>query len=173
MTTTTRLVTADKLMRLPDDGLRRELIAGEIRTMAPVGAQSARITARLCTSLEMHAQAHGLGDVFSGEPGFFLAEHPDTVRAPDIAFIKHERAVELREQTGYIPGPPTLAIEVISPNDLYTEVDDKVAMWLGYGVETVVVVNPRNRTATVHRSPNRVTRLIDTDTLSGEDVVPG
>src|SRR5688572_9024909 len=121
MATTTRPVSADELMRLPDDGMRHELIEGELRTMTPVGAVAAVITVRLAASLHAIVSAHRLGLVLSGEPGFFLAENPDTVRAPDVAFVRRERAREVGRQTGYFPGPPDLAIEVISPNDLYTD----------------------------------------------------
>lgn len=173
MTTTARLVTADDLLRLPDDGLRRELIAGEVRTMAPIGTEGASITAALTETLRSHVRANRLGIVLTGEPGFLLAENPDTVRAPDVAFITRERALAAGRQTGYFPGAPNLAIEVISPSDLYTEVEDKVAMWLGYGTDMVVVVNPRHRTVTIHRPTNRVTRLTAEDTLTGDDIVPG
>jgi len=75
--------------------------------------------------------------------------------------------------TGYWPGAPDLAIEVISPNDLYTEVEDKAAMWLAHGTRMVVVLNPRQRSVTVYRSLTEVRRLTIEDTLDGEDVVPG
>jgi Uma2 family endonuclease len=111
--------------------------------------------------------------VFGAETGFLLETDPDTVRAPDGAFVSRERAQTVGRVTGYWPGAPDLAIEVISPNDLYTEVEEKVAIWLAHGTRMVIVVNPRRRTIAVHRSPTEVRHLTADAVLDGEDVVPG
>ena len=95
------------------------------------------------------------------------------MRAPDVAFVRRERVEALGRQTGYWPEAPDLAIEVISPNDRYTEVEEKVADWLAAGTRMVVVANPRNRTVRVHRSTTDVVTLTMDDTLDGGDVVPG
>ena len=168
-----KLMTADELLRLPDDGLRHELVRGELRTMAPVGSEHGGVTAILVSSLGPHVLTHQLGRVLTGEPGFRLTVNPDTVRAPDVAFVRPERLAELGRVRGYFPGAPDLVVEVISPNDLYTEVEDKVAEWLEHGARLVFVVNPRRRTVAVHR-PDRPLRVLTIDdTLDGEDVVPG
>ncbi len=95
------------------------------------------------------------------------------MRAPDVAFVRRERVLAAGRVDAFWRGAPDLAVEVISPNDLYTEVEDKVAEWLEHGARMVVVVNPRRRTVAVHR-PNRPLRVLAIDdTLDGEDVVPG
>lgn len=172
MATTGKLMTADDLLRLPDDGQRHELIAGELRTMAPSGAEHGEIAATVVAPLRGYVRAHQLGRVFGAETGFLLATNPDTVRAPDAAFVGRERAGAGRV-TGYWPGAPDLAVEIVSPGDLYTEVEEKVATWLAHDTRMVIVLNPRRRTATVHRSPTEVRHLTETDVLDGEDVVPG
>jgi Uma2 family endonuclease len=124
-------------------------------------------------SLGNHVEAHGLGEVATNEPGFLLTTNPDTVRAPDVAFVRRERLDRVNPERGYYPGPPDLTIEVISPNDLYDEVDEKVAEWLEHGTRMVLVVNPRRKSIAVHR-PGRDVRIRGIeDTLDGEDVVPG
>jgi Uma2 family endonuclease len=123
--------------------------------------------------LAQYVQAHDLGEVFAAETGFKLAANPDTVRAPDVAFVRRERADEVGDTDGYWPGAPDLAVEVISPGDLYTEVEETVLAWLEAGTRMVIVLNPRRRTAQVYRSPNQVRVLLEGDTLDGEDVVPG
>ena len=168
-----QVISAEELLRLPDDGQRHELIAGELRTMAPSGGQHGLVAINLSTPLAQYVRAHELGRVFAAETGFLLATKPDTVRAPDVAFVRQERVLAAGEVTGYWPGAPDLAVEVISPNDLYAEVDEKVATWLEHGARMVLVVNPRRRTVVVHR-PNAPARLLtENDTLDGEDVVPG
>ena len=102
-----------------------------------------------------------------------LASNPDHVRAPDAAFVRCEGAESVGDAPGFFPGAPDLAIEVISLNDSYTEVEEKIADWLGAGTRAVVVVDPRRRTVKVHRSPASVIILTEADTLEIEDVVPG
>ena len=96
-----------------------------------------------------HVRTNGLGTVTTAETGFLLATNPDHVRAPDAAFVSRERDEAAVPVSGFFPGPPDLAVEIISPNDRYTEVYEKVDEWLEAGAGMVVLVNPRNRTATV------------------------
>ena len=167
------LMTAEELLRLPDDGLRHELVRGELRTMSPAGFEHGSVTARVHVALWNFVDPRGLGQVVVGEVGFRLTNDPDTVRAPDVAFVRAERLREIGRPRGYWPGAPDLVVEVISPHDLYTEVDEKVAEWLEYGARLVLVVNPRRRTVAVHRPGQPVRILTEDDALDGEDVVPG
>ena len=109
----------------------------------------------------------------AAETGFLLSRDPDHVRAPDVAFVRRERVEAVGYTHGFFPGAPDLAVEVISPSDRYTEVDEKVAEWLAAGTSMVVVVNPRNRTVRVHRPTTDSVLLTEEDTLDGGDVVPG
>ncbi len=168
-----QLMTAEELLRLPEDGLRHELVRGELRTMAPTGWEHSEVTIDVAGPLWNYVRAHQLGRVVTGEPGFKLTTNPDTVRAPDVAFVSRERLSTIGRVRGYWPGAPDLAVEVISPNDLYTEVDEKVAEWLEHGTRLVFVVNPRRRTVAVHRPGQPVRMLTENDALDGEDVVPG
>lgn len=168
-----KVMTADDLLNLPDDGMRHELIRGELRTMPPTGLGHGDHESVFDGSLGPFVRSRKLGRVFSGDPGFILESDPDTVRAPDVAFIRRERLAETGVPAGYYRGAPDLAVEVISPNDRYGEVDDKVAQWLEHGVRIVFVVNPRWQTVDVHRPGFPPRHLTIDDTLSGEDVVPG
>ena len=174
MATNTRLMTADELLHLPDDGMRHELVRGELRTMPPGGMEQADRSSVLDGSLGLYVRARKLGRVFTNEPGFVLTTDPDTVRAPDLAFIRRERLEETGVPRGYYRGgAPDLAVEVISPNDRYTEVNEKVAEWLEHGAQLVFVVDPRRQTVAVHRPGQPIRVLGMDDTLTAEDVVPG
>jgi Uma2 family endonuclease len=168
-----RLMTAEELLRLPDDGMRHELVRGELRTMSPPGFEHGDVTSVFGGSLWSYVRANALGKVVVGDVGFQLTSDPDTVRAPDVALVRRERLENLGTVRGYWSGAPDLAVEVISPNDLYTEVDEKVAEWLEHGTRLVFVVNPRRRTVAVHRPGQPVRILGENDVLDGEDVVPG
>lgn len=167
------LVTAQQLLRMPDDGYRYELVEGEVRRMSPASHQHGRIILNLSAPLHHYVRTHNLGAVYAAETGFLIASNPDTVRAPDVAFVRQERAQAVHEESGYYPGAPDLAAEVISPHDLYTEVEEKVIAWLDAGTSMVLVVNPRKRTVTMYRSLTTITVLIENDQLDGADLVPG
>ena len=173
MVAKTQLVTAEELLDMPDDGFKYELVRGELRKMAPAGSEHSISGVEVATSLNVHVKDNNLGRVFGADAGFLLARDPDTVRAPDAAFVRRERVEAVGIPSGYWPGPPDLAIEVISPNDRYTEVYEKVDEWLEAGAGMVVVVNPRNRTATVRVAGMNPVILGEGDTLEGGDVVPG
>jgi Uma2 family endonuclease len=166
--TVTTLMTADELLRMPDDGYHRyELVRGELRTMSPAGGDHGSIAASIVVSLGSYVKAKNLGTVYTADPGFRIEHDPDTVRAPDVAFVRRERAVKTPR---FIEGAPDLAIEVVSPNDPYTEVEEKALQLLEAGTRAVVVVDPKTQSVRVYRSGKLdVLR----DAIVVDDVVPG
>ena len=102
MTTRTRPVTAEELLRMPDDGFRYELVRGELRKMPPAGMNTDTSQGRyLVGELKSHVKANGLGRVYATETGFEIHSNPDTVRAPDVAFVSRERLEEVGPVEGY------------------------------------------------------------------------
>jgi Uma2 family endonuclease len=166
-------MTAEELFALPDDGMRHELIAGELRTVAPSGRRHGRLAVELTIFLAQYVKAHRLGEVWGAETGCILARNPDTVRAADVTFVRRERLGAQLDDQGYWPGAPDLAVEVLSPSDRRGEVAEKVATWLHHGTRMVVVVDPRRRTVAVHRPDQPARTLTEADSLDGADVVPG
>lgn len=169
MTADVTVMTAQDLLRTPDDGMRHELVNGELITMSPAGEEHGDISLTIGAALRQYVRERRLGKVYGADTGFVLSRDPDTVRAPDASFVRAER---VRRRKDYIAGAPDLAIEVISPNDAYAEVDEKVREYLRAGTQMVIVVNPRYQTATVH-TPSGAKNLSIDDTLDGGDVVPG
>ena len=141
--------------------------------MTPAGFEHGCIAMSFSGPLNAYVREKNLGVVSVSEPGFILTSDPDTVRSPDVAFVTRERVVKLLKPTGYFPGAPDLAVDVISPSDSYTEVEEKVDAWLEAGCRTVVVVNPRNRTLKVYRSRAEVTLLTTEGWFDAGEVVPG
>lgn len=173
MTTSPQIVTADELLRLSSDGGRYELVRGELQMMSPTGDEHGVVTAELTARLVSFVKQHALGAVVSGEPGFHLEHDPDTVLAPDIAFIERKRFDAAGLTGKFWQGPPDLAVEVKSPGDRAREVAAKAQSWLAHGVRQVWVVDPQNRTVTVYHRDGRIVALSEADTLEGGDVVPG
>jgi Uma2 family endonuclease len=166
-------MTANELLRRPDDGFRYELVKGELKRMAPAGHEHGRVAVRFTWRLAQHVETNELGAVYAAETGFLISTNPDTVRAPDVAFVRQERLDEAGEVGGYWPGAPDLAVEVVSPKDNYTEVEEKAIEWLEAGALMVIALNPRGRTVTVYRSASDITLLKDAATLDLNNVVPG
>jgi len=111
--------------------------------------------------------------VLSAEPGFLIARDPDTLRVPDISFIRKDRLSNAPPKEVFWPGAPDLAVEVVSPGDTIREIDEKAKAWLAAGTRMVWVVNPAWRNVTVYHSPSDIKTLSEDADLTGEDVVPG
>jgi Uma2 family endonuclease len=170
MTTTSQLVTADELLTMPQNG-PCELIAGEIVKMTPTGYQHGDIELTIGSLLRTHAARNKLGRVVSGEAGFLISRDPDTVRAPDVAFVRQDR--QPKSPRKFFPGAPDLAVEVISPTDRLEDVDNKTQAWLGAGTTLVWVVWPDTRSVVVHRAGQERRILHEKDSITGEEVLPG
>jgi Uma2 family endonuclease len=171
--TTASRMTAEDLLALPDDRMRHELIRGVLTTMTPAGFQHGAISANLAGLLHGFAREHGSGLVLGAETGFKIATDPDTVRAPDMAFIRKERIAPVGIPRGYFPGAPDLAAEVVSPGDTRAEVQEKVLDWLRAGAEVVWVIDPGTRTVRAYERAGRVTTLDEDALLTSGDLLPG
>jgi Uma2 family endonuclease len=171
---TVSLVTADEVLALPSGmGKRYELVAGELRIMSPGGWRHGNVISNLHGKLFNHVSQHQLGMMFGAETGFRLATDPDTVRAPDIAFIAQANIPTSLPAAGFWPGAPDLAVEVLSPGDRTGEVDEKIEAWLAAGSLAVWIVDPKLETVTVYRSRTSVQVKVAGEVLEGEPVVPG
>lgn len=171
-TTSTALMTAEELLQLPRDDFRYELINGELERMPAPGFPHGRITVRLITPLAQFVWDHDLGEVFDYS-GFQLTVGPDTVLGPDAAFVSKERLKEAKEDRGYWPGPPDIAVEVLSPSDRPSRVATRISLWFEHGVKQLWIVNQKTRTVTIYRSPEDATTFSGSDDLEAQDLLPG
>jgi Uma2 family endonuclease len=166
-------VSAGELLLIPDDGFRYELVRGELRRMNLAGNVHGRVTMSFAWHLAQYVEVNQLGAVYAAGTGFVRSSNPDTMRAPDVAFVSRTRVEAIGEVEGFWPEAPDLAVDVVSPGDSYSEVEEKVFDWLEAGTKMVVVINPRQRSATVYKSPTSIIALAEADVLDGGDVVPG
>ena len=172
-TTLTKPTTADELFAMPDDGFRYELVKGELIRMSPAADEHGRVTMNLAGPLHNHVLTNKLGVVYAAETGFKIESDPDTVRAPDIAFVSKERLELTGTPRSYRECAPDLAVEVLSPGDTVSEVEAKVDQWLQAVARMVWVVSPKLRTITIYRSLSDIVVLSEKDELGGGTVVPG
>mgnify|MGYP001478775948 FL=1 len=166
------LLTADELLRTHLPNKQVELVRGILVVREPPGYRHGDVTARITKALMDVVDARGLGRVLAAETGFKLSADPDTVRAPDVAFVSRER-VPNPAPLGYPALAPDLVIEVLSPGDRPGETLAKVGDWLTAGSRLVWVVDPGRREARVYRQDGSEMLLTERDVLNGEDVVPG
>ena len=173
MRTLKKLFTAEELLCLPSVGRRLELVKGKVYEMAPAGGRHGYAAMNTGIILGGHVRANSLGRVFAAETGFILWRDPDTVRAPDVAFVAQSRLPVDEIPDSFIELAPDLVVEVVSPGDTQREVGGRVEEWLTAGVRLVWVLYPATHSAIIYRSLNDVTNLAADDFLDGEDVVPG
>jgi Uma2 family endonuclease len=177
MSTTTRLITADELLVMPrrdENGnqCRFELVRGELRVMSLTKPLHGVICSRLNLKLAAFVEEHNLGEVFGAETGFLVESDPDSVLGPDVAFVSYERLAAVETFEKYFPFAPDLAVEVLSPSNTVTEMDEKIAMYFAAGSRLVWIVNPKRRTAAIYTSSFDVRIIGEQDTLDGGDVLP-
>ncbi len=167
----TRLITGDELLVMGDIGLC-ELIDGRIVPMAPTGSEHGMVEINVAWHLKSFVQPRQLGWVTGGETGIYTRRAPDRVRGIDVAFISRGRLPQSPPK-GFLTVAPELIVEVMSPDDRWQDVRQKLEEYFAIGTERVWIVEPENRAVLVYSSPVQVRRLSEADTLEGEGVLEG
>lgn len=171
MSASKTLLTAEDLLAMEGDE-RYELVRGELVEMPPSpGGRHANEAARFAIFLGLHGELRGLGKVFDNG-GFRIERDPDTVRAPDVAFVVRERLPEGDPPEGYLDLTPDIVVEVVSPSDTAGDLQARATMWLRAGARIVWVAYPDTRTITDYRSLTDVKVLTVDDRLDAAPVLP-
>jgi len=173
MASQAHLITADEFLRMPDDGHLYDLVQGRLIKMSHPSARHGLVATRLGVALYQFVEEHELGVTFPNEVGFKLASDPDTVRGPDVAFIRRDRIGPNGLPDAYWLGAPDLAVEVRSKNDRWSEVMKKVGEYLRGGAQLVWVIDPKKQDVVVYRSGAKPVTLTSEEDLDGGHVVPG
>lgn len=170
--TATHMMTIEEFAAISRPG-RFDLIRGELLEMAPAGGEHGEVAAEIGRLIGNFVVEHQLGRLYAAETGFIISESDSTVLAPDVAFVEASRVPPREERRGFVPIAPDLVVEVVSPSDRVTEVNDKVTTYLEAGVNLVWVVEPVRQRVTVYTPDRRARLLIGGDHLDGGDVLPG
>jgi Uma2 family endonuclease len=166
------LVTANELLTLETPGKSTELVRGRVIVREPPSTYHGRVQSILNVIVGSYVRAHALGAVFGQDTGFQIAFDPDTVRAPDLAFVDRARVAGIARR-GYAALAPDLVAEILSPDDRPGEVLAKVGEWLDAGVRLVWLIDPDRRVATVYRADGSVMTASPDGDIDGEAVLPG
>jgi Uma2 family endonuclease len=170
-------MTTEALLALPNDGVDRWLIRGQLREkpMTVRNRFHSKVMASVTTCLKIwrDAQPEPRGDVLSGEAGVRLMRDPATTVGIDVVYVSPEVLARQTDETTLIDGIPLLAVEILSPSDTIDEVNEKIDAYLSVGVPLVWIMDPYRRTATIYR-PQKPARLVaEGDELNGETILPG
>lgn len=168
---TKALVTAQELWQLSEENTKYELVKGELVEMTPPGGTHGRTALRIGWLIQSFLKSKNLGEGMV-ETGYLLTSNPDTVRAPDVSFLSTEKIPAEGLPDSYVSGAPDLAVEIVSPGDTAAEIQSKVQDYLTHGSRLVWVVYPQQRLVVVHHPDGTARTLHETDTLTGEDVLP-
>jgi Uma2 family endonuclease len=166
------LMTAEELLHLSIPDKRTELVRGVLVVREPPGGRHGRIAMNVGVELANYVRTREPGVVYAAETGFTLARHPDTVRAPAVAFVSRER-LPTPEPIGFPDLAPDLVVEVLSPDDRPGKLLAKIADWLSAGTRLVWVIDPERRLARVYRQDGTERIVAAEEMLDGEDVAPG
>ena len=167
-----KVYTAEDLERLSAQGYRYELIKGELHERVFPGGLHGSSTSRLSFYVNAAVLPHDLGITFAGGTGFLVESNPDTVLAPDFAFVSKGNPPSPLPD-GYVAIVPDIVLKTRSPSNSKKYAFAKVRLWLEFGVKVVWKMNPRMRLLTVYRTHQAPRSLGEADTLDGGDVLPG
>ncbi|HLM98925.1 MAG TPA: Uma2 family endonuclease [Bryobacteraceae bacterium] len=169
---TKTLVSVEEFDRLEEpDELSYELDEGELVVMTKPRPLHNRVVANLDFELRTYLKTHPVGEVFNPDNLFVLG--PNIKRAPDVSFLRAERAKQI-DADADIPGAPDLAIEVLSPSDTASAMRRKIRQYFSAGAQCVWVVYPETREVEVWREASRPQIVLqETDLLEAPDLLTG
>lgn len=166
-----QLMTAEDLWQLSDNGMRHELIDGELLETMPPGGIHGAIAVILATLLRIWLKQQGRGYV-GVEAGYILKRNPDKVRGPDVSYVQAERIPPSGVPEGFWEIAPDLAVEVVSPTETAQEIREKVRDFLAAGTPVVWVIYPRSREVVAHLPDGTAHTYDEHSVLSSPGILP-
>ena len=167
---TKTILSLEEFERLPDNGMRHELNKGELVEMPPPKSGHTLTAERIAEVIRPYI-GEGTGKLLT-EAGFLLSVSPTTIRQPDLSYISARRIRDTQEDQ-YFQGAPELAIEIVSPGNTATDLEEKIEQYLAAGGHAVWVVYPKLRRVHVHRADGTINALSGDQKLTADDILPG
>jgi Uma2 family endonuclease len=182
MSIASKPMTTEEFLALPDDGIERDLIRGELRVRGQAGGEDMtarnRFHSRALVRISHHLEAWceqqpSPGEVLGGEVGCILAQNPDTTVGIDVAYFSEAVVTRQSDDTTLVEGAPVLAVEILSPSDREDEVNHKIRSYLAAGTRIVWVADPSFRTIAVYRPDAPPSLFNEKQTITAEPHLPG
>jgi Uma2 family endonuclease len=168
-----KLMTVEEFAALPSNDLQQELVRGKVVEMNLPKPKHGFICLAIGALLREFVKPRKLGRVFTNDSGVITERDPDSMRGPDVGYYSFARVPAGKVSDGNFQVTPELAIEVVSPDDAWARILEKVAEYLDAGVTVVAIADPRNETVQIHRADQPVQHLERDDQLTFPDVLPG
>jgi Uma2 family endonuclease len=168
----TKVVTADELSAMGSDA-PYDLIEGELHEVSPSWVKASIISQAISGWMTPFVREHSLGFITGEQGGYLLSQDPDTVVAPDLAFVQTHRIPIGYDFESFFPGPPDLAVEVVSPSDSQAEVFRKLARYAAANCPVVWIIYPAQRAVTVHELGEPPKTFQEGEVLTGGEILPG
>ncbi len=168
----TKLVSGEELLAMGSIVGRCELIGGRIVVLSPTGSRHGSIELNFGEAIRAFVRPRKLGLVKVGEVGVYTRRNPDTVRGADVLYLSNARAANVKSK-GYLDVAPDLVVEVMSPDDRWSEVNQKLREYFQIGVRLAWVADPSARVVYAYRALTDVRQFAENDTLTGDEVLPG
>jgi Uma2 family endonuclease len=173
---TVQYMTAEELLALPDDGVERDLIEGQLRErpMTRRNRRHSRTMVKTARILDAWAdqKSGGRGEILAGDAGFRLRQDPDTTVGIDVAYVSAQLAASAPDDVYLIDGAPVLAAEILSPSDTHEDIVEKIELLLKSGTAVVWLIDPDLRTVTVHRPGSEPVLFSASQELCGDPELP-
>lgn len=172
MAIATKLMTAEEFMLLPDDGVRHELVRGEVFSRSHRTWECGEIAGNIGATIKTYLLPNRIGQVALGV-GAIVARNPDTVRAPDVSFLGMARIPHGERMNRYVDGVPDLCVEIPSDTNSRSDIREKLGEYFAGGAKLVWVVDPDDRSVKVYRDAANARVVKEDAALDGGDVLPG
>ena len=169
---TETLITGEELLAMGNIG-PCELVEGRIVHMSPTGFPHGDYEGHFYERLLAFVRPKKSGKVVVGEVGIYTHRDPDTIRAADVAFISNERLAQRQKASGYLDVAPELIVEILSPDDRWQDVTQKMREYFSIGVKLIWIADPASKTVYAYKSMTDLREFGQSDTLTAEDVLPG
>jgi Uma2 family endonuclease len=168
------LVTAEEFTVIAAESDHKlELVKGEVIDMTRPGVKHGGVCAEVARQLGNWAVPTKRGRVVANDAGVQTERDPDSVRGPDVFYIRMDRLPGGEYPDGWLEIPPDLCVEVLSPHDRWPEVIEKINEYFRLGVPEVWVLDPATHEIQIHLDSQRLpTTLHDGNTLKS-DRLPG
>jgi len=168
-----KLITGEELLAMGSEADLYELVEGRIKPMSPTGFAHGQYEVNFAQRLQRFVEQQKTGKVVTGEVGIYIRRDPDTIRAADVAYISNERLAQRQKKKGYLDVAPEIVVEIMSPDDNWSEVMQKMREYFSIGVKLIWVADPEAKTIYAYRSMTEVREFKMGEALTADEMLAG
>ncbi len=166
-------VTANEFLTHPSAAAASELVRGAVHVMTPASGAHGVVAGTIFAALNAFVEQRQLGMCFPDNTGFQLPGLGDTVRSPDVAFVRMERLPTGGIGTGWMTVAPDLVVEILSPTETTSQLEDKLRDYRSAGTRVFWIVDPLARTVSVRDAATGDRVVGEHGEIDAPELLPG